>query len=268
MNYSHIFSSYVPNTEKLEAFGFFEAEGADNAKIFCCKKDLPASGFSADFTLNLEKSLLDVHVFDEASNERYDLFDVSGAHGTFVGEIREQVQRIVDDFCKTCCASADLHDDYAAFIKRRFSVLPEFPWREETGKGNASLAEKFGVSSETLDDSAVFRCPNGKWFALMMNITYRQMRSGLKVAASDKAAASAGSSIAAPVSAEERVWCVNLKTVPEEIPALIDAKSIFPAYHMNKKHWITVALTAVTDFEKLCQLTEQSFSLVNGKAGR
>ena len=268
MNYSHIFSSYVPNTEKLEAFGFFEAEGADNAKIFCCKKDLPASGFSADFTLNLEKSLLDVHVFDEALNERYDLFDVSGAQGTFVGEIREQVQHIVDDFCKTCCTSADLHNDYGAFIKRRFSVLPEFPWREETGKGNASLAGKFGVSAETLDDSAVFRCPNGKWFALVMNITYKQMWSGLKVVAEIPGFSEKISS-ATPFSAvEDKVWCVNLKAAPDEIPSLIDAKSIFPAYHMNKKHWITVALTAVTDFEKLCQLTEQSFSLVNGKAGR
>ena len=76
-------------------------------------------------------------------------------------------------------------------------------------------------------------------------------------------------SSATPFSAvEDKVWCVNLKAAPDEIPSLINAKSIFPAYHMNKKHWITVALTAVTDFEKLCTLTEQSFSLVNGKAGR
>ena len=268
MNYSHIFSSFVPKPELLAKFGFleanFEADDTDNAKIFRCKKDLTVSGFSADLTLNLEKSLLDVHVFDDASNERYALFDVAGAQGTFVGEIREQVQNIVDDFCRNCCVSADLHKDYVAFIERRFSAKPEFPWRVETTVDEA----KANSGSELFADDAVFRCPNGKWFALVMNITYKQMWSGLKAVAGIPGFSEKISS-ATPFSAvEDKVWCVNLKAAPDEIPSLIDAKSIFPAYHMNKKHWITVALTAVTDFDKLCRLTEQSFTLVNGKAGR
>lgn len=273
MNYSHIFSSFVPKTEKLESFGFVEAdetETAGSGKILRCKKPLPLSAFYAEFTLNLEKSLLEAHVFDSETGERYALFDVPGAQGTFVGEIREKVQCLIDEFCKTCCVSADLRKDYFAFIEHRFAVKPEFPWRAESAK----LSAKFGVSAETLDDSAVFRCPNGKWFALAMNITYRQMQSGLKALDAEKAAApapvsafAANSSTAttAPFSAEERVWCVNLKAAPDEIPLLIDAKSIFPAYHMNKKHWITVALTAATDFDKLCDLTGRSFELVAGK---
>ena len=48
----------------------------------------------------------------------------------------------------------------------------------------------------------------------------------------------------------------------EALEAITDKKSIFPAYHMNKKYWITVLLTAVTDFEKLCELTKKSFALV------
>lgn len=31
---------------------------------------------------------------------------------------------------------------------------------------------------------------------------------------------------------------------------------------MNKKYWITVLLTAVTDFDKLCELTKKSYALV------
>lgn len=276
MNYSHIFSSFVPKTEKLGSFGFVEVdetETAGSGKILRCKKPLTLSAFYAEFTLNLKKDLLEAHVFDGETGERYALFDVPGAQGTFVGEIREKVQRLIDEFCKTCCVSADLRKDYFAFIEHRFAVKPEFPWRAESAK----LSAKFGVSAETLDDSAVFRCPNGKWFALAMNITYRQMQSGLKTLDAEKAAApapvsafAANSSTAttAPFSAEERVWCVNLKAAPEEIPLLIDAKSIFPAYHMNKKHWITVALTAATDFDKLCDLTGRSFELVAGKGSR
>ena len=31
---------------------------------------------------------------------------------------------------------------------------------------------------------------------------------------------------------------------------------------MNKKYWITVLLTAVTDFDKLSELTKKSYALV------
>ena len=53
-----------------------------------------------------------------------------------------------------------------------------------------------------------------------------------------------------------------MKAEPDAISALVDKKSIFPAWHMNKKHWITVLLTAATDFNKLCELTQKSWELV------
>ena len=90
-------------------------------------------------------------------------------------------------------------------------------------------------------DYCVFRCQNEKWFALVMRIKYKQL--GL--------------------TGDENVWVVNIKADQTEIPNLIDHKSIFPAWHMNKKHWITVLLTAVTDFEKLCELTLKSYELVS-----
>ena len=67
---------------------------------------------------------------------------------------------------------------------------------------------------------------------------------------------------------EESVWAVNLKDADSsnsKIGTIVDNKTIFPAYHMNKKYWITVLLTAATDFQKLCVLTDRSFELVSGK---
>lgn len=90
-------------------------------------------------------------------------------------------------------------------------------------------------------DYCVFRCQNEKWFALVMRLKYKQL--GL--------------------TGDEEVWVVNIKADQTEIPNLIDHKSIFPAWHMNKKHWITVLLTAVTDLEKLCELTLKSYELVS-----
>ena len=70
------------------------------------------------------------------------------------------------------------------------------------------------------------------------------------------------------LASDEEVFVVNLKAESDVIPEIIDRKSIFPAWHMNKKHWITVLLTAATDFEKLCALTEQSHNQVEKKSKR
>ncbi|MBQ7619491.1 MAG: MmcQ/YjbR family DNA-binding protein, partial [Treponema sp.] len=107
----------------------------------------------------------------------------------------------------------------------------DFPWAQEEG------------AAKRYSDAAVFRCPNQKWFALVMEITYKNL--GL---ANDK-----------------KVFVVNLKADPERVADLADKKTIFPAYHMNKKHWITVLLTSATDFDLLRSLTEQSRALVMGK---
>ncbi len=64
------------------------------------------------------------------------------------------------------------------------------------------------------------------------------------------------------LKSDERVNVVNLKAPPEEIESLIDKRTIFPAYHMNKKHWITVVLSDQIDFERLCALTQKSWDLV------
>lgn len=69
--------------------------------------------------------------------------------------------------------------------------------------------------------TGVFRhTDTGKWFALAMNITERKIREG-----------------------DRRVDVVNLKIPPEIIESIVGVEvGIYPAYHMNKLHWITVAL--------------------------
>lgn len=93
---------------------------------------------------------------------------------------------------------------------------------------------------EDKENFAVYRCSNSKWFALVMRIKFKNLG----------------------FESDEPVWVVNLKADAEKIPMLVDKKSIFPAWHMNKKYWITVVLTAVIDFEKLKELTLRSKQLV------
>lgn len=218
MDYSYIFRSAKIKKDSLKAAGFTTSD--DNSY----EMGVPVSNgtFKADITLVLSDQTLTVQLFDSATGEKYPLFDIP-SHGAFVASLREEVQKIIDDIKTKCFESNDLKDDYIAWIKSKFEAEPDYPWPDDAPY------------------SFVFRCPNEKWFALVMRIKYRQLA----------------------LTGDENVWVVNMKADQDAIPNLIDHKSIFPAWHMNKKHWITILLTAVTDFNKLCELTEKSFTLVN-----
>ena len=218
MDYSYIFRSAKINKDSLKAAGFTTSD--DNSY----EMGVPVSNgtFKADITLVLSEQTLTVQLFDSATGEKYALFDMP-SHGAFVASLREEVQKIIDDIKAKCFETNDLKDDYIAWIKSKYGAEPDYPWPDDAPY------------------SFVFRCPNEKWFALVMRIKYRQL--GL--------------------TGDENVWVVNMKADQDDIPNLVDRKSIFPAWHMNKKHWITILLTAVTDFEKLCEITDKSYELVN-----
>ena len=217
MDYSFIFHSAIIKNDSLEVAGFVTTDGM----VYIMSKTVSGGTFRADITLSLTDQTLTVHLFDSATGERYALFDMPSSHGAFVASLREEVQQLIDEIRENCFESKDLKDDYIAWIKTQFGAEPDFPWPDTP-------------------DYCVFRCPNEKWFALVMKIKFRQL--GL--------------------TGDEAVWVVNMKASQDAIPTLIDRKSIFPAWHMNKKHWITVLLTAATDFEKLCGLTQKSYELV------
>ena len=218
MDYSYLFRSAKIKKDSLEVAGFSTTDGA----TYTMSKTVSGGAFRADIALSLTEQTLTVHLFDTATGEKYALFDMPSSHGAFVASLREEVQMIIDEIRSECFESKDLKDDYIVWIKTQFGAEPDYPWPDTP-------------------DYCVFRCPNEKWFALIMKVKYKQI--GL--------------------TGDEEVWVVNMKADSSEIPNLIDKKSIFPAWHMNKKHWITVLLTAVTDFEKLCGLTQKSWELVN-----
>ena len=218
MDYSYIFRSAKINKDSLKAAGFTTSD--DNNYVM----QMPVSNgaFNAVISLSLSELTLTVQLFDSATGEKYALFDMP-SHGAFVASLREEVQKIIDEIKAKCFETNDLKDDFIAWIKSKFGAEPDYPWPDDAPY------------------SFVFRCPNEKWFALVMRIKFRQL--GL--------------------TGDENVWVVNMKADQDDIPNLVNHKSIFPAWHMNKKHWITILLTAVTDFNKLCELTEKSYELVN-----
>ncbi len=93
--------------------------------------------------------------------------------------------------------------------------------------------------------SAVFRRKdNLKWFAIVLTVEAKKLGIG----------------------AFGELDIVNLKCTDEDRDLITDCENVFPAYHMNKKRWISVILDEQDDFdEKLRTLVHNSFELTVGK---
>ena len=116
--------------------------------------------------------------------------------------------------------------DLFAHIADTYGITPDYPFEEDFV-------------------TAVFRhTGNRKWFAIAMLIPRGKL--GLR--------------------GEGHVDVVNLKVSPEMIPSLTQEPGIFPAYHMNKSHWVTAALDGTASEEMVEFLTEVSFTLTAKKA--
>ena len=112
------------------------------------------------------------------------------------------------------------------YIQDYYGVLPEYLWQDTP-------------------NICVFRHQdNRKWFAVVMN---------------DIPAAKLG------LKEDKPLNLINLKCNPELAQMiLIDNQTIFPAFHMNKKHWISVVIDRC-DRDELKNLLAHSFQLTQKK---
>ena len=110
------------------------------------------------------------------------------------------------------------------------------------------INDTYAVDAETPwapdSDHAVFRHPNNrKWFAVLMTIPRSKL--GL--------------------SGDGLIELVNLKCGPILASSLRSEPGFFPAWHMNKNHWITAALDGSADAEQIKWLLEISWDLTGPK---
>lgn len=136
--------------------------------------------------------------------------------------IKSEVREIVEKILAECGKKVNARSQAIEYMRQKFGTEPEFPWEDDP----KSCTFKTAVSC--------------KWYALIMTIPCKSL--GLL--------------------GEDTVDVINLKLPPEQVAALHDGRQYFPAYHMNKKYWLTVVLNANTDFETLKKLIVTSHDLV------
>lgn len=62
-------------------------------------------------------------------------------------------------------------------------------------------------------------------------------------------------------SGDNIIDVLNIKGDPDDVALLKDMEGFAPAYHMNKKHWLTVILDDVTDEGLIYSLIDRSYEL-------
>ena len=80
---------------------------------------------------------------------------------------------------------------------------------------------------------------NKKWFAVIMDIPRKNLK----------------------LPGEGEIQVVNLKCDTRLIGSFREEPGIFPGWHMNKAHWLSVALDGTVEDEKIRFLVDMSYEL-------
>ena len=165
-------------------------------------------------------------VIDNFSNEEYVLVDVLESTGEFVGKVRKEYENTLDEFIQKCTT-------YNLYNEEQVKDVIDY------------IGEKYGDKPEFLwdDENGIIRnSQNDKWFIIFMKVFPEKL--GLK--------------------GNEKVEIIDIRYQKDETDKVIDGKSIFPGYHMNKKSWITVLMNGSLDNQELFELIDNSYNLSIG----
>lgn len=180
---------------------------------------------------------LKIKVIDPVSSEEYRVHLSSKADGEYVQKVRNAISALKRDIIENCCDKTLYADQITMVkdhIKQKYGAEAEYLWKD-----------KFKT------DDAIFRKKdNDKWFAVLLSCKKKTLTG------TETGSGAEGS------GAEEYVDVLNVKIKPADKQSIVDCMYIYPAYHMNKKSWISIVLNYGLDFKIIQKLIDVSFELV------
>ena len=191
--------------------------------LYKYSKNIMNNTFRVDIEINSD-GIVKGKVYDLAFGDEYTNFRIEDTAGSFVGQVRNEFKTLLKDIRRSCFTKKDFiyeqANRIAKAIKEKYGDEPEFEW--EKFPGYATFRNK---------DSK-------KWYGIIMNI--------------DK------SKIAKNSTGEVEI--IDIKVEPSKIEYLLKQDGFYPAYHMNKKAWVTIILNNTISDEKIMDLIEKSYS--------
>lgn len=162
-------------------------------------------------------------VFDMAAGDEYTLVKIAQAQGPFLEKVRKACEEKLSEIAQSCFETDIFRGEQTrrmlAHIEKTYGVKPEYLW-------------------ERFPDCAAFRhAGNKKWFAVIMTADKKKL---------------------SPLF-EGPAEIIALKTDPEKLLTLVDERTYFQGYHMNKKHWYSVILDDSVADDSLFECLKESF---------
>ena len=161
-------------------------------------------------------------IVHDESHERYSLFDVTTTNSKIAQQLRQEAEEMVFQWCYSV-------DTSLVALKEKWNrwILEHItPYSAMPFK--KSEATVYNVKE------------NGKWYALMNEIPFSKLG----------------------ITSDETALILNVKISPEEKEFLLQKEGVFEAYHMNKKHWISIALNVCKDEAFIQKCVENSYKCV------
>ena len=164
-------------------------------------------------------------VYDLENEEEFLPLRIENNQGAFVSKVRDEYEKIL----------TEIRDTY--FMKNHF-IYPQ------SNRITRKILSKYGDEPEFLwekfDGSGVFRNKESqKWYAAILDVDRGKLQKGKSGV----------------------IEVLDIKLNPEEIQELLLQPNFYPAYHMNKKSWITIILDESVSDEVVMDLIDKSYQL-------
>ena len=177
--------------------------------------------------VTVEDGDLSFQVYDQETGDLYPQVHMESMRGTFVGSVREACLEVLYDIRKACF---EVQEFLCPQTKRIITRVQEM------------YENQLEYLWEKSPDTAVLRHEdNQKWYAILMRIPWDRLDKGR----------------------EGLVEAVNLKH--DQVADLLSQDGIYPAFHMNKRYWISLPLDDTLTDEKVLELFERSWFLTSKK---
>lgn len=182
---------------------------------------------NSEFKLYVQISdgFFNTKLIENETGEIYSLHLIEGVEGSYIGKIKEEYEKAIFNIIDNCF-------DDNIFKTKDAKKIEEYA--SETYKSSLEyLWEKFP------NNAVLRRGDNSKWYAAIL--TVKKSKLGL--------------------NSEDEAEVIDIRAKAENIPELLKKDGIYPGYHMNKKHWITIILDDIVPFYEIKKYIDESYLL-------
>ena len=198
----------------------FRKEGND----YAFRKVFMDGRFAAEITIDGSQQISG-KVIDLDFNEEYALVHVP-VRNSYAAEVRSEYLDILEDIARECFVPGDFltakAERLTGYILERYGDRPDRPWK-----------------NRKLDYTVIRNHSSGKWYGLIGTVSRSRL---------------------IPDAPDETVEILNLKVREETMNRYLSCPGVFPAYHMNKKNWISIILGEDVPDDTVHLLMEESHS--------